>query len=141
MQLKENQILLLAGAALLLYILYKEGAFQKRGEIGYTLDPTEGNSDNSAPTISEAAAKNKAISFRNSMLNNSFSSDIFEEACNSLLALSDADLKVVSNHYNNLFKNEEYKTLRAVLNQEYTFWASSTKLRNDLNKRLTEIGA
>lgn len=141
-KLSTKEILLIGGLAFVLYYMYNKGAFAAKGEKGYQidLDKPENIPDGSSPGITTAKAKNIAISFRNSMLNNSSSGDIFVDACNSLLTLNDADLLKVHNEYSALFVNEDYKTLRAVLNQEWVFWGSSSQKRKELNERFSQLG-
>ena len=133
-----NQLYLLIGGAVVLYILYKQGTFKT--DKGYETDVNTNVTDNSTVKIDDNTAKNRARSFRNNMLDNSTDGNIFTDACNSLMALSDADLIAVSNAYNKMYVNEDYNTLRSVLVQEWTIWGTSQTAKQQLLDRFSKIG-
>jgi hypothetical protein len=142
MQFKLNQtnLILIGGVGLLAIYAYNKGWFSGSGK-GYNVPPTQ-TTDGSTPTAptTDPRYKNLATNFRNSLLDNSTSYDIFANACDSLLSLNDADLISVSNAYNDLFKNEDFKTLRDVLAQEWCYWSDSIKKRDELLRRFTSLG-
>lgn len=120
-----------------LVVMYRQGVF--KAEKGYQTNP-EKAPDGSTPTKDPNDYRNIATSFRESLLENNFSSDIFVSACNSLLVLDDADLMSVSNAYNKLFRGSEYNTLRSVLVQEYAIWGESAEKKRALLDRFNEVG-
>ena len=136
--INNTQLLLIIGGAVVLYVLYKQGTFKT--DKGYQTDAKTNVTDNSTVQIDDNTAKNRARSFRNAMLDNSTDGNIFTEACDTLLRLSDADLIAVSNAYNKMFVNEDYNTLRSVLVQEWTIWGTSQTKKNELLNRLSQIG-
>lgn len=144
MELNKNDILLVGLAVAALAYAYNKGVFSDAGQRGYNIDPTKAENVPDGSTVSagmsDAKAKNLARSFRGAMLDNSYSGQIFQDACNSLLGLSDADLIAVSNAYNGLYINDTYKTLRAVLQQEYVYYSRSQKLRAELLRRFDNLG-
>ena len=138
-KLTQTQTFLIAGLAVFAIWAYNKGWFAGPNK-GYNLDPTK------APDGSTATAppddprfKNLATGFRNSMLSNSVSSDIFMNACDSLLKLNDADLISVSNIYNKMYVNEDYNTLRAVLQQEWCMIGHTIEKRDQLIKRFDSV--
>lgn len=138
-KLTQTQTFLLAGLAVFAIWAYSKGWFAGPDK-GYNIDPTnapDGSTPSAPPT--DPQYKNIATSFRNSMLNNYLSSEIFMTACDSLLKLSDADLISVSNAYNRMYVNEDYNTLRAVLLQEWCFETWSIKKRDELLKRFDSL--
>jgi len=137
-KLNNTQLLLIIGGAVILYVLYKQGTFKT--DKGYQTDVKTNVTDNSTVQIDNNTAKNRARSFRNSMLDNSTDGNIFTGACDSLLSLSDADLIEVSNAYNKMFVNEDFNTLRSVLVQEWTIWGTSQNKKNELLNRFSTIG-
>ena len=136
--INNTQLFLIIGGAVVLYVLYKQGTFKT--DKGYQTDVKTNVTDNSTVQIDDNTAKNRARSFRNAMLDNSTDGNIFTEACDTLLRLSDADLIAVSNAYNKMFVNEDYNTLRSVLVQEWTIWGTSQTKKNELLNRLSQIG-
>jgi hypothetical protein len=138
-KLTQTQTFLLAGLAVFAFYAYNKG-FLAGPNKGYQVNPGSAP-DGSAPTAppEDGKYKNLATSFRNSMLNNSTDSSIFQSACDSLIRLSDADLMLVSNAYNKMYVNDDYNTLRAVLTQEWTIWPSSTAKRDELIKRFNDV--
>ena len=139
-KLTQTNFLLLAGLGGFLLYPYSKGWFAGPDK-GYNVPPTQTNdgSTPAAPT-NDPRYKNLASGFRNGLLNNSTSYDIFAGACDSLLVLNDADLISVSNAYNDMYKNEDFKTLRAVLTQEYCFWSDSIEKRDSLLRRFQSLG-
>jgi hypothetical protein len=138
MKLTKIEIGLIIAAAVLFAYAYSQGVFAGP-EKGY--QTSQGNvTDGSTPTVDDNTAKNRARAFRNAMLDNSVSTEIFKEGVNSLLSLSDADLIAVSNAYNKMFVNEEYNTLRSVLVQEWVIYTTTSALKKQLLERFTKIG-
>jgi len=141
MEITREQAILIAVVVIAFFWANKQGYFTAEKDKGANKDPNEtgAKTDGSEVSISDAEAQNKARSFRGAMLDNSYSGQIFQDACQSLLALSNADLQKVSNKYNTLFVNEQYNTLRSVLQQEYVFFEESQKLRKQLLSKFDEI--
>lgn len=149
MKFTKTQLYIGAAIAVVAIWAYYKGYFAGPDK-GYNVDPgtaPDGTTPTSAPA--DPRYKNLARNFRNSMLNNSTSSQIFIDACDSLLELSDADLISVNNAYNNLYRNEEYKTISSVLMQEwvwpswfflYLYQDETEKKQNELLKRLQSLG-
>lgn len=138
-KLTQTQTFLLAAVAVLAMYGYSKGWFQGPNK-GYNIKP-ETAPDGSTPTAAEndPKYKNLATNFRNSMLDNSTYWSIFQNGCDTLLRLSDADLILVSNAYNKMYVNEDYNTLRAVLMQEWVIWSGSVEKRDQLVARFNKI--
>lgn len=146
-KLTQTQTFLLAGLAVFAIWAYSKGWFAGPNR-GYNVDPTKAP-DGTTPTApaDDPKYKNLARTFRNAMLENSTSTDIFVRACDSLLNLSDSDLISVSNAYNKMYVNEDYNTLSAVLQQEWVapWWVivgenKSEKKRDELLARFQNLG-
>jgi hypothetical protein len=136
-KLSLTQIILIGGFAVLLIWAINSGVFQKEK----VYETSTGNAtDGSAPTKDTSTYKNIAINFRRSMLDSYASFQVFETACQSLLALNDSDLIQVANEYGGLYVNQDFNTLRSVLVQEWAIWPSSQRLKKELLERFNKIG-
>jgi len=138
MKLTRTQIILLAGAGIVLIYLIQKGVF--KADKGYNLDPEQNAQDGSTPTMDNNQSRNIAVSHRNALLDNNIDSSIFVGSCRQLLGLTDANLLSVSNAYNSLYVNDSYNTLRSLITQEWTIYSDSIKAKNDLLQRYSRLG-
>ena len=137
MNLSTQELLVIGAVVVVLIIAYKRGVF--KSDKGFRT--SEGNAtDGSSVTIDDNTAKNKAKAFRDALIGNSTSRDIFVNACDSLLQLNQSDLIKVSNTYNSLYVNKEYNTLRSLLVQEWALYDESAKKKKALLDKFTQIG-
>lgn len=129
-------LITLIAVGVILYILYKAGLFVPRVGGGKKGDQTP--------------YKNKARDIHDSLIGNNASSTNFVRIANDLLDYDRAEFISTVNAYAVIYDEDEYNTLRKLINGEYFacgewYWVFYTseacELRNLLNQRLDDIGA
>lgn len=136
-KLSNLEIGILGAAAIVFFVAYQKGVFKKNK--GF--ETSQGNAtDGSSQTIDINTAKNISKGFRDALIGNSTSRDIFLSACDSLQRLNETDLIVVSNEYNKMYVNKDYNTLRSLLVQEWAVYGSSAEAKRKLLDKFTKVG-
>lgn len=129
-------IIALIAIGVIVYILYKAGLFVRRVGGGAKGDQTP--------------YKNKARDLHDSLIGNNASSTSFVRLANDLLDYDRAEFISTVNAYAVLYKEDEYNTLRKLINGEYLacgewyygfYTSEACELRNLLNQRLNDAGA